>query len=54
MAARVWDAKSLEMQVLVQADKLVGGSDAVVVIDDTALANKGTHSVGVAPQYASP
>src|SRR6185295_1781214 len=33
--------------------KLVGGSDAVLVIDDTAIPKKGAHSVGVAPQYAS-
>ena len=33
--------------------RLVGGPDAVLVIDDTALPKKGTHSVGVAPQYAS-
>jgi SRSO17 transposase len=33
--------------------KIVGGSDAVVAIDDTAIAKKGTHSVGVAAQYAS-
>ena len=38
---------------LAQADRLVGGSDAVLVIDDTAIAKKGTHSVGVAAQYAS-
>jgi SRSO17 transposase len=29
----------------------VGGSDAVLVIDDTAIPKKGTHSVGVAAQY---
>jgi hypothetical protein len=34
-------------------DRLVGGDDAVLVIDDTAILKKGTHSVGVAPQYAS-
>ena len=38
---------------MVQADQLVGGSDAVLVIDDTAIPKKGTHSVGVAAQYAS-
>ena len=43
----------METELLVQADRLVGGSDAVLVIDDTAIAKKGAHSVGVAPQYAS-
>jgi SRSO17 transposase len=33
-------------------DRLVGGPDAILVIDDTALPKKGTRSVGVAPQYA--
>ena len=36
--AGVWDAAPLETELLVQADKLVGGSDAVLVIDDTAIA----------------
>src|ERR1700752_3175149 len=53
IAGGVWDAGPVETELLVQADKLVGGSDAVLVIDDTALPKKGTHSVGVAPQYAS-
>jgi len=39
--------------LLVQADNLVGGSDAVRVIDDTAIPKKGTYSMGVAAQYAS-
>ena len=45
--------KPLETELLVQADRLVGGSDAILVIDDTAIPKKGTHSVGVAPQNAS-
>jgi SRSO17 transposase len=53
IAAGVWDAGPLETELLVQADKLVGGSDAVLVIDDTAIPKKGRHSVGVAAQYAS-
>jgi SRSO17 transposase len=38
---------------IVQADRLVGGTDAVLVIDDTSMPKKGDRSVGVAPQYAS-
>jgi len=53
VAAGVWDASPLETELLVQANQLVGGSDAVLVIDDTAMPKKGTHSVGVAAQYAS-
>ena len=53
VAAGVWNAAPLETELLVQADRLVGGSDAVLVIDDTAMPKKGKHSVGVAPQYAS-
>jgi hypothetical protein len=39
--------------LLVQADRLVGGKDAVLVIDDTAMPKKGDRSVAVAPRYAS-
>jgi hypothetical protein len=49
----VWDEGPLEFELAIQADKLVGGGDAFLVIDDTALPKKGTHSVGVGPQYAS-
>src|ERR1700716_1193796 len=49
----VWDAAPLEAALLIEADKLVGGDDAWLIIDDTALPKKGRHSVGVAPQYAS-
>jgi SRSO17 transposase len=53
IAAGVWDAAPVEIELLIQADRLVGGDDAVLVIDDTAIPKKGTHSVGVAAQYAS-
>jgi SRSO17 transposase len=49
----VWDADPLEQELAMRAHELVGGSDAVLVIDDTALPKKGKHSVGVARQYAS-
>ena len=53
VAAGVWDAEPLEAALLAEADQLVGGEDAFLVVDDTALPKKGRHSVGVAPQYAS-
>src|SRR5438046_2833783 len=53
VAAGIWDAAPLETELLIQADRLVGGSDAVLVIHDTALPKKGNQLVGVAPQYAS-
>jgi len=53
ITAGVWDAALVETELLVQADRLVGGRDAVLVIDDTAIPKKGMHSVGVAAQYAS-
>ena len=53
VSAGVWDAAPLETELLIQADRLVGGSEAMLVIDDTAMPKKGQHSVGVAPQYAS-
>ncbi len=53
IADGVWDAAPLESELLIQADRLVGGKDAVLVIDDTAMPKKGDRSVGVAAQYAS-
>jgi len=53
VAAGVWDSVPLDAALLTEADRLVGGSDAFLVIDDTAMPKKGRHSVGVAPQYAS-
>src|SRR4051794_4661875 len=48
IADGVWDAAPVETELLVQADRLIGGSDAVLVVDDTTILKKGTHSVGVA------
>ena len=53
IAVGPWDDGPLEAELLAQADRLVGGLDAILVIDDTALPKKGQLSVGVAPQYAS-
>jgi SRSO17 transposase len=53
VAVGPWDEAPLEAELLTQADRLVGGPEAVLVIDDTALPKKGEHSVGVARQYAS-
>src|SRR5438477_1774589 len=53
IADGVWDTAPLETALLIEADRLVGGKDAVLVIDDTAMPKKGERSVGVAPQYAS-
>jgi SRSO17 transposase len=52
VAVSPWDEAPLEAELLAQANQLVGGPDAILVIDDTALPKKGTHSVGVGPQYA--
>lgn len=53
IAAGVWEAEPLETALMQEADRLVGGRDAFLIVDDTALPKKGTRSVGVAPQYAS-
>src|SRR5246127_5870410 len=53
IADGVWDATPLESELLNQADRLVGGKDAVLVIDDTAMPKKGDRSVGVAGPYWS-
>jgi SRSO17 transposase len=53
IAAGAWEERPLAKALAVEADRLVGGKTAFLVIDDTAMPKKGTHSVGVAPQYAS-
>ena len=37
VAAGVWDAAPLETELLISGSAFVGGSDAVLVIDDTAV-----------------
>jgi SRSO17 transposase len=51
IASRAWDDGPLWRVLAEQADRLVGGPKAALVIDDTALPKKGTLSVGVARQY---
>jgi SRSO17 transposase len=51
IASPAWDDGPLWTQLAHEADRLVGGSKASLVIDDTALPKKGRLSVGVARQY---
>jgi SRSO17 transposase len=51
ISSDAWDNAPLWRVLAKQADKLVGGDDAVLVVDDTAIPKKGALSVGVAAQY---
>jgi SRSO17 transposase len=51
IASPAWDDTPLWTVLAQQADRMIGGPEAVLVIDDTALPKKGTLSVGVARQY---
>jgi len=51
IASPAWDDAPLWAVLAHAADRMVGGPDAVLVIDDTALPKKGTLAVGVARQY---
>src|SRR5687768_17392134 len=46
-----WPTAPLEDELVKAADRLVGGPDAVLVVDDTALVKQGRRSVGVKRQY---
>jgi SRSO17 transposase len=51
VAASRWDTGPLEAVLAREAQRLVGGRDAVLIVDDTALPKRGRSSVGVAHQY---
>jgi SRSO17 transposase len=51
VSASTWRPEPLECELVRQAQALVGGADAVLAIDDTALVKQGRESVGVAHQY---
>ena len=51
ISSAAWNDAPLWRVLAEQADGVVGGDDALLVVDDTALPKKGTRSVGVAPQY---
>src|SRR3954468_24268491 len=51
IASSAWDDGPLWTVLAHEADRMIGGPNAVLVVDDTALPKKGTLSVGVARQY---
>jgi SRSO17 transposase len=51
VSASSWRPEPLEVELVRKAQELVGGPDAVLAIDDTALVKQGRESVGVAHQY---
>jgi SRSO17 transposase len=51
VATSTWDTAPIEVVHADRCNELVGGPDAHLIIDDTALPKKGVHSVGVAHQY---
>src|ERR671917_2429993 len=52
ISSPAWQTAPLAAVLAREADRLVGGPDAVLIVDDTAPPKKGEHSVGVARQYA--
>src|SRR5688572_16878551 len=51
VSTSLWPTAPLEEELVKSADRLVGGQDAVLVVDDTALVKQGRHSVGVKRHY---
>jgi SRSO17 transposase len=52
IATSGWDPAPVEAVLAREAQRLVGGRDAVLIVDDTTLLKRGRHSVGVARQYS--
>src|SRR5687767_12706701 len=51
VATSHWDTAPLEGVLAREGQRLVGGAEAVLIVDDTAVPKQGTCSVGVAHQY---
>ncbi len=50
VSSPAWQTAPLAAVLAREADRLVGGPDAVLIIDDTALLKQGRRSVGLARQ----
>lgn len=46
-----WDHQPLLKELAVRANEMLGGEDANLIVDDTAIVKKGKHSAGVGHQY---
>jgi SRSO17 transposase len=51
IATSHWELPPLERELARKGQRLAGGASAVMIVDDTPVLKKGTHSPGVAPQY---
>jgi SRSO17 transposase len=54
LTTRAWDAAPLQQGLIRQATRQLGGPDACLIIDDTTLLKRGTHSVGAASSIRAP